>query len=466
MQTNKPTQITPSDSRDHDDGMRNRFFAGKQMKAEEFTIEQRYQIGRRRLLNRSVLGWGVVAGFGLTLRKAGESAIAKLELAPGLALDRHGRELELRATTWLSPANLLLLSDDACRVQALGKLEHGRYVLAAHYAERRVGDANLREGCGCEEPEKNFVCETIVFSLRRLQEAPCPCGDAECSRSCACSCSSSCPPGRGPHACLSRWLEAIELEGDGPGLCEWQGLYVAMAAVDLACLVVGPTEDRCLPFQVEALDDDCSPRRLVKSNDLLFDLLRGCDLTRITNVSWSNWLQRPPKDVAWADFAAMFRDESDSKYETKADGRTGFTLDFSRPVQLDTLLADAVVMTVCTVEQSTGWRLVRRVPIVELRSEPIGAELPAGTTDRVRVYVKASWVRDELRGDRESWLSERKFHVEIEVRGDLILDCHGQAVDANAISNRLPSGNGTPGGTYLSTFRVSAKPVDKLEAEG
>src|SRR5215831_18150521 len=44
---------------------RNRFFRRKQMRAEEFETEQRYLIGRRRLINRAVLGWGVVSGFAL-----------------------------------------------------------------------------------------------------------------------------------------------------------------------------------------------------------------------------------------------------------------------------------------------------------------------------------------------------------------------------------------------------------------
>jgi hypothetical protein len=46
--------------------------------------------------------------------------------------------------------------------------------------------------------------------------------------------------------------------------------------------------------------------------------------------------------------------------------------------------------------------------------------------------------------------------VEIEVRGDYIVDCNGQAVDANPVGLRAaPSGNGTPGGTYVSTFSVA-----------
>jgi hypothetical protein len=89
----------------------------KSMKAAEFETEQRYFISRRRLINRAVLGWGVVYGFALAARRApspgGEhgraladqradaaapaderaasSAPAAASVGPGLAFDRHGR---------------------------------------------------------------------------------------------------------------------------------------------------------------------------------------------------------------------------------------------------------------------------------------------------------------------------------------------------------------------------------------
>ena len=55
--------------------------------------------------------------------------------------------------------------------------------------------------------------------------------------------------------------------------------------------------------------------------------------------------------------------------------------------------------------------------------------------------------------------------VEIEVRGDFIVDCNGQPVDANAVGRRsAPTGNGTPGGTFLSTFRVEPRPPSACAA--
>ena len=52
-------------------GTRNRYFRGKTLKADDFETEQRYQIGRRRLITRSALGWGVVHGLAVEGSRTG-----------------------------------------------------------------------------------------------------------------------------------------------------------------------------------------------------------------------------------------------------------------------------------------------------------------------------------------------------------------------------------------------------------
>lgn len=446
-------------------GKRNRFFRGKQMKAEEFTLEQRYFISRRRLVNRAVLGWGVVQGLALDgPRKAPESmpAAAELRVGPGFALDRHGQEIILIESTALTSKNTFVLanSEAGCRPMPMDKLEPGPYVLAVHYAERRIGDAHLPEGCGCEKLEKNFVCETAVFSLRRI-DSGCPCAEERCERSCECGADSSCDDRRSRHSCLCQWVANGKLLGEET-LCEWNGHWISVQdCVDLACVTVVKTEDQCCPLAISSIDDDCGPRRLVKSNDLLYDLARGCDLVHIDWISWEAW-HRAKEPIAWEDFAAHFHADA------SPDGTTDFVVRFSGPVLVDTLRPDVFVVTVLTVEQSTGWRVVRRVPVSELDVTPDashGSTLPPGTTNQMRLKVKAKWIRDELQKDEESWLSDREFGVEIEIRGDFILDCHGQAVDANAIGTKAtPSGNGVPGDTFISCFRVLPKPSDYSRA--
>lgn len=67
---------------------RPRYFAGKLVTAEEFELEQRYHIEKRWLLNRMLQGAGVVSGLHVVAGERGTVTVA-----PGFALDPHGREI-------------------------------------------------------------------------------------------------------------------------------------------------------------------------------------------------------------------------------------------------------------------------------------------------------------------------------------------------------------------------------------
>src|SRR5689334_8944616 len=111
-------------------GTRNRYFRGKTMKADDFEKEQGYFIGRRRLLTRSVLGWGVVYGLavegsheepreGARQPRETETEAADdgqlgskpckdpkpITVGPGLAIDPYGREIEAHGDSVLGPKN-------------------------------------------------------------------------------------------------------------------------------------------------------------------------------------------------------------------------------------------------------------------------------------------------------------------------------------------------------------------------
>lgn len=517
-----------------DCGKRNRFFRGKRMKAEDFEIEQAYGIERRRIINRSVIGTGVVNGFAMT---KGTSTIG-----PGFALDTNGREIVHAHSATLDSEHVFLIARGAsgCRTLPIDQAEPGRkYLLSVHYAERVFGEAHLRDDCGCERPQHNYVCETAVFSLLEIH-GPCPCGEEPCHRTCECSVTDSCgrprppereedpkdprdpkyppdlkeprdpkeppdpkvpisdreremleaklgaqgirevpPPedrvpyadgglrervpthaerGRGPHACICHWLMHDPVDCSRPSLCEWHGYFIDPSdGVALACVTLEKTADECRPLEIDVIDP-CGPRHFVKNNDLLYDFIRGCDLSHISWVSWHFW-HRYPTPMPWKLFAMLF-DKVPDDDDDPPPVKTLFAVRFSAPVLRDTIRFDSVAIRIATVEQSTDWRLVRRVPIVKLDLTPHGsAALPAGTTNQLQIYVDPDWIRDEIASHSSSWLTWDVFEVEIEVYGDGILDCHRLALDGEAIGlEPFPSGNGSPGGTYRSSFRVEPKP--------
>ena len=107
-------------------------------------------------------------------------------------------------------------------------------------------------------------------------------------------------------------------------------------------------------------------------------------------------------------------------------------------------------------EREGGWWQVLRVPIVRVETTAEASD-PSGYVSVAAIVVDGAWVEDGVRGRRSLFMGSETC-VEIEVRGDFIVDCNGQTVDANAIGlSPSPTGNGTPGDRFLSTFCVAAR---------
>lgn len=451
------SETAACEAADCQSGKRNRFFRGKALGKETFTVEQSYFIDRRRLLNRAVHGWGVVFGFALKLCER------KVEVGAGLALDEVGHEILLAHCRELKPSQVMVLShqDGECCLDRHAELSAGRWILAVHYAERPIESVKLTAGCGCDKTEHNYICETLVFSLRPAEER-CPCGEPLCPQ-CHC-CQDSCgSKARGPHSCLCHWSTSLDLSDGGGPLCEWQAYKVALCnRVDLACVTIDRNEDdECNPWYFRCIDDACGPRRLVKRNDLLYDLLRGCDLTRIEWISWGEWHRREDP-VDWQEFEKRLH-ENDA---------AGFTVRFTGPVRIATLTTDCFAMSAYFPVEDSGWYAAFRVPLDQLKFAARGNDDPEGTTREVGIVVSQAWYHDEVCSHHVKF-RDGPTTIEIEVRGDLIHDCNGQAVDANSnafalsedpvlIGAAIPipkrGGNGTPGGSFLSVFRVNKKP--------
>lgn len=70
---------------------RNKYYYGKLMTVQDFSSEQSYLNEKRWLINQHVLGWGVV--YGLDVRPKDAQSSNSVIVAPGLAIDRDGREI-------------------------------------------------------------------------------------------------------------------------------------------------------------------------------------------------------------------------------------------------------------------------------------------------------------------------------------------------------------------------------------
>lgn len=484
-------------------GLRNNYFEGKRLTADSFRVEQKYSLERRRLLNRAIHGWGVVYGYAvIPTASAKSTGPGRLWIGPGLALDKCGRELlqterpiEFNELTVLDEKGMPIDRESA--VSQIPSSDGGGdgpqqdvcWRLSVHYAEQRTGLVKIKDQCQCEYDEWDRTCETVRYSLQRINCDEC-CDDFECELKCDCASGPCCDEpdpkqqpapqasaevetadheardhvepivdrgqGRKTHKrggcrCLCEHLTLLNPGADCGPLCEVEepcgSVWVdTRNGVRLACVKLVRDDCDRLKFEVT---DDCGPRRLVKRNDLLFDLIRGCDLTRIEDIGWKSW-HRQSMPIEFDKFALAFGDEADEKggYVTK-----DFWVKFSRPVRRDTVRRDCFVMTIIFSEPDDTWWETLRVPIVR-----VDVAEDAELIDHATIVVDGPWLRDTIKG-AASLFQGRVTRVELEVRGDFIVDCNGQTVDANAHGRSpVPTGNGTPGGTYLSTFLVGPAP--------
>jgi hypothetical protein len=489
-------------------GLRNQYFEGKRLTADSFQVEQSYLLERRRLLNRAIHGWGVVYGYALKSVAAKNGSTddksGRLEIGPGLALDECGRELLQTRPTLLGVEDVILLDGKGARIERPpdGSFEpratqkpapqptEACWLLSAHYAERSEGPIRVNDPCSCERHEWDRVCETVYFSLRRVDCTKC-CDTFDCELECGCCTGPCCEPHakepakepggspdapktqtnpvhRGGCGCLCEHLTRLS-DVDCGGLCTIDDPCAHIRAdlrhgVPLACVQL--REGDCDNWVFDGRIEACGPRRLVKRNDVLFDLIRGCDLTRINDIGWADW-HRSKDLIKWDPFMKSFGVENPP--ESGRNVTEKYWVEFSRPVRSDTVKVDCFTMTVIVNEEEEGWGVPRRVPILDVvkSAAPDTRSVAPDTTSvapdtpdfitRATLVVDAGWVNDAIES-RKTIFKYDTSTIEIEVRGDLIVDCNGQTIDANAIGlSPPPTGNGTPGGTFFSSFQVEAR---------
>lgn len=420
--------ITICCSKPHcDTSRRNNYFQGKRLSPASFQCEQAYSLQRRRLINQTIHGKGIVAGLMVSQQ-------GKLLISSGLALDSYGRELIQPDGYEISLASLIVLDREGrpVKTQTLPELE-GEWRLSIHYAEEMMGPVVVPDACACDQRQWDYLCETVRYVIQPWES------DKPDQLECACDPrhpeNSSASPRGG--CCLDQTISNHQVSQ--PGKLSRIDTDCRSALVDLnvgsgvtlaKIRLRAEGSAQCPILQVISVET-CGLRPLVKSNPLLFDLLCGRDLTTIASTSWEGW----EHDTSFATFRDAFPQGS-----TTPQTVTHFEVRFTKPVFMATLPPDALAITALFREGEGGWWESLRVPITKLEAlEPEGP-LAIG----FKATVPTRWVQDAIYGFNR--FERYEARIEIEVRGDLIRDCNGQAIDANH--------NGTPGGTRLNIFVI------------
>jgi hypothetical protein len=450
--------------------VRNRYFRGKLLTVTDYQAEQRYMIERRRLVSRAVLGWGIVSGFGV------DGEAAALTVAPGIAFDHHGRELVLcEPFRVCDKDDLVWLRSGKCGLEASDDGRGpGRYLLAAHYAECRIDGVRINDGCGEVVCETNRMFETVVFSLR-LADVDCPPFTVQDCRDLAPR------DGQQPADIASGLPYVAPVDDRGVGtLCrqrdDWP--YQDNGGADKASRPCrdGPCRgdfDPCHSPRLSTLgccdiDFDAGvPLAYVEIKEgdcgLVFGapvaIIGCCALTRIKDIGWRNWHARPGTEVAREQFDQMFvapASAAGGGIPKKPDGApvdTHFWVCLTGPVQVASLTSDAVTVTLAQADSREAvWNLVQ-VPVTRFWYADPSPGDPKGTTRGFRItFESAFWWGEIFSSNRSGF--ENPTRVEIRIHGDAIIDWAGRSVDGTSQGRSLPSGNGTPGGDFVSSWLV------------
>jgi len=222
--------------------VRNRYFYGKLLDVFHFDLEQDYLNEKRWLLNRLVSGYGVLCGLDVQPVEK----VRAVKVTPGIALDRGGREIIVPRTSDAIP---VLPRPTATSHQPPGP---------------------------CDE---DYVHLCICF--QQCESDPTPVLVDECGQATSCSASSI----QERYKCIIRDGKAPEINL-GSGVADFVlngrlNYYALVERVTRACPEL--PSDLCIPLAnirlppgedpPEASDIDISPRPIVYSNDLLFDIV-------------------------------------------------------------------------------------------------------------------------------------------------------------------------------------------------
>jgi hypothetical protein len=420
---------------------RNNYFYGKQLTVRDLIQEQNYLNEKRRLINRAVLGWGVVCG----LEVSWDAANTKITVCPGLAMDCCGHEILV-----CHPADVPF--DDYAAIGAtVGKTEPGKtdyqpvkYVLCLSYFQCDTEPVDLPPvGCGCEpRSEYNRIRESFRIKLLKWED----------------TCLAHPPQ---PVSCPSHIKKPVNADDAQGAPCNTETVHeylcgrikhcpecychdcVILATIEISPPLSGTVQPGGSPPSPVLRLDSCTYRKLVYRIPLLFDLI-DCyhgDLPHIVDFSWRKDVY-PSRQITFEKFDSMIR--------------TGLTVTFDAKMDEASLNEFTFLVAFLREEENTPSVYSKRIPCktIECHQE--------GNCFIAKFVVEQDWIIDQLEA-KNSELADG-VNIEITLRGSLIHSIDGKALDGEFINNSLPTGNGTQGGDFVDYFIVGKRGYDKPPA--
>ncbi len=421
--------------------------------ADQLNAMNSDELNRQRLTNKALHGFGVVYGFGVTADAAGNVKMVDgcVEVSAGLGFDRHGRMLY-----W--PGGPIGVDDTVTPDP-----EHeGRYTLRVHYAERQH-PPKMYDPCDKDQP--TWLDQGVVFSLTPGWDAvdrDCPTHphsdcisheDYLCQRTGAIS---------GSEQIYLPPADDVQTISDEPGLLmkasssDWcfdpdVDVSIPLMALDVCDRTKQSDSDydpECDPVWgfCDTRPEICNVRPYVYRSPLLYELLNCCDVeqARINTVSWNHWTTDWSTAVPWDDFA--------DRVHSREDVDSGFSVQFTKPVKIDTIHPSSIFVNIVYQESRTDYWMRQEIPMAELRVH----EVFEGHGSVVQLIPDHDWIEAEVTG-RQSTL-KHGFRFELTVRGQLLRDECGHMVDARPVDvDPHTKCQDRPGGDFLSVFQVAAQ---------
>jgi hypothetical protein len=153
---------------------RNRYVYGKLLDVFHFELEQNYFNAKRFLVNRMILGYGVVCGLGVEPAPDRKSIVVR----PGFAIDKWGREILVPESTRLLLPTKRASPTDSARAEPCDDDNWTHLCLCYHEC---LSDPEPVLGAGCDEGDActpGTICERFEIGFR---DGKLPDIDPDCS---------------------------------------------------------------------------------------------------------------------------------------------------------------------------------------------------------------------------------------------------------------------------------------------